>query len=179
MRIFRHLQCKAFSDVSCQSYVISRILEDMVYERGCGCLAVTAGDADHLRVGVSSSELYLADDMYPLGHTFLYHRSLFRYAWALDDFVGIEDFLLGVAAFLPLHAVVIHKFLVFVLYRGHVRNEHVETFFLCQYGSSCAALASSKYYYSFHCCYCLLGMGMSGPAGCIRFPLWSSVFPFL
>ena len=78
-----------------------------------------------------------------LSHQFLHHRSLFRDTRTFDDFVGIQDFLLSVMAFFPFYLMVVKQFLVLVLDGRSVRYENVETFFLCQHGSTCTALAGS------------------------------------
>ena len=150
MRLLRHLQRQALSDVAGQSGVITCVLEYMIDKRRCSRLSVASRYAHHLGVCVSSGELNLADDMYVLLHTLSYHRRLLRYARTLYYLVSVENLLLGVVAFLPFHAVVVKELLVFVLDGRHVRHEHVETLFLCQYGSSGSTLASSKYNNSFH-----------------------------
>ena len=46
-------------------------------------------------------------------------------------------------AFLPLDVVVVHQFLVFVVYLRQVADEYLEVLLLGQHGSSGTALASS------------------------------------
>ena len=143
MRILCDLQSKALTDISGQTDIVSGTLKDMIDQRGGRCLAVAARDADHFGMSIPSGELNLADDMRVLSHQFLHHRSLFWDARAFDDLVGIQDFLLGVMTFLPFDLMVVKQFLVLVLDRRSVRYENIETFFLCQYGGSCTALAGS------------------------------------
>ena len=57
-----YLQGKAVADVSCQSHVQSRTLEDMINERSGGSLTVGAGDTNHLGVCITSGKLYFGDD---------------------------------------------------------------------------------------------------------------------
>ena len=143
VRFLSHLESKTLTDISGQSHVVSGTLEDVIDQRG-GCrLAVAARDTDHLGVRISSCELNLADDMCVLGHQFLHHRSLFWDARAFDDLICTQDFLLGVMTFFPFDLMVVKQFLVLVLDRRSVRYENIETFFLCQHGSSCTALAGS------------------------------------
>ena len=151
VRILSHLQRKRASDVARQAHVVACRLEDMIDERRRCRLAVRAGDADHLRVGVATRKLYLADNVYTLLHRSLHHRSLLRYTRTLDDFVGRENLLLGMLTLLPLDGVVVEQLLVFVLDGRHVANEHVETFLLCQHCGTGSTLAGSKNNYSFHC----------------------------
>ena len=143
VRIFRHLQSQGVADVSCQSSVVACFLEYMVDERGGRGLAVTSCDAYHLRVGISSCKLYLADDVYSLLLYLAYHGSRVRNARAFYYLVGIEYLLFRMLSFLPLYIVVVEHGLVFVLYCRHVRHKHVESLFLCQYCCTCTALCGT------------------------------------
>ena len=92
----------------------------MIDERRGGSLSITSRDAYHLRIGVASGKLNLADDMNALGDNLLYHRSLVGDTRTLDDFVGIEDFFLGMLSFLPLDVTFIEHLLILILYLRHV-----------------------------------------------------------
>ena len=140
----RHLQRKAASDVSCKSHVVARLFEDVVDERGGRGLTVGTGDADHLGVGVSTGELDFGDDVNPLLPYFLNHWRLVGYSRALDDFVGIEDFLLRMLFLFPLNVVVVEQFLIFVLNFSEVGHEDLKSLLLCENGSSCSALRRTK-----------------------------------
>ena len=78
-----------------------------------------------------------------LGDDFLDHRCLVGNARTLDDLIGIENLLFRVVPLFPFYLVVVEHLLVAVLDGSHVGNEHVEPFFFCQYGCSCAALCGS------------------------------------
>ena len=161
VRILCHLQRQAPSDVTSQSHVVARILEDVVDEACRGGLAVASRDADHLAVGVAARKLYLADDGRSLLDEALYHRDAVGDARALDDLVCREHLLLRVVALLPCDAVVVEQLLVLVLHLRCVGDKHVEALLLGQHGSTCAALAGSKNYDSFHLSFALdfIGVG--------------------
>ena len=143
MRLFGNLQCQRVTDVSSQTGIVARSLEDMVDQAGCRGLAIRTRDTNHLRRGVTPSKLYLANDgdagLDSLGN----HRGCFRDARTLHDFRGVEDELLRVLALFPADATLVEHLLVFILDLRHVRNKHVEAFFLCQYGSTYAALSGT------------------------------------
>ena len=61
-----HLQRQALAYVAGQSDVHARLTQNVIGEQGSGGLAVGAGDAHHLGVGVSAGELYLAQYGCPL-----------------------------------------------------------------------------------------------------------------
>ena len=81
--------------------------------------------------------------MYALGYHLLHHRSLVGNTRTLYHLVGIEYLLLSVLALFPLYLVAVEHFLVAVFDFRHIAYKHVETFFLCQYGSSGTAFAGS------------------------------------
>ena len=115
MGVFGHLQGQTAADVAGQSHIIPRILEDVVDERCGGRLAVAAGDANHLRVGVTTGELYFADDV-DVTFTGLHNDGcVVGDAGTLHNLVGIEDFLQTVVTFLPLNMMVVELLLVTVL----------------------------------------------------------------
>ena len=116
VRILSHLKGETATDITSQSGIIACTLEDVIDEAGGSCLTVRACDANHLRVGVATGKLNLTDDMGALLHQLLNHRSFLWYARALDNLIGIEDFLLCVMTFLPLNVVAVEQFLIFVLY---------------------------------------------------------------
>ena len=91
----------------------------------------------------------------------LYHRDAVGDARALDDLVCREHLLLRVVALLPCDAVVVEQLLVLVLHLRCVGDKHVEALLLGQHGSTCAALAGSKNYDSFHLSFALdfIGVG--------------------
>ena len=107
MRILCHLQSERASDVAGESYVVACSLEDVIDERRGCCLAIRTCDTYHLRVGVATCKLYLADDVYTFLHSRLHHWGFLRDTGALDDFVGREYLLLCVLTFLPLDGVVV------------------------------------------------------------------------
>ena len=115
MRIFGHLEREALADIAGQSYVIAGLLEDVVYQRCGGRLAVGTGDAYHFRVGIAAGEFYLADDVDAAGFCFLNDGRIVGYAGALHNLVGIEYLLLGVMSFLPCYVVALQQSLVLVL----------------------------------------------------------------
>ncbi len=132
----------------------SRRLEDVVYQRRRGRLAVAARDAHHLGVGVAAGKLYLADDVNALFDGLPNHRRFLGNARTLDDFVRIEDGGFRMAPFLPRDGVVVEQLLVLVLDDGHVRNEDIEAFLLGEHSGSGTAFSRSQHYYSFHISIC-------------------------
>ena len=91
----------------------------MIDERCGGGLTIRASDANHLRVGVSASELNLTEDMNTFTDDFLNHGSGIGDAWTLDNLVGIENLFLCVLSFFPFNLVVVQQFLIFV---GNLRH---------------------------------------------------------
>ena len=91
----------------------------MIDERGGRGLSVGAGDADHLRMGIASCKLYLADDMDAFPDGLHNHWGCLRDARTLDDFIGIKDLLFCMLALFPLDMVVVEHLLVFV---GNLRH---------------------------------------------------------
>ena len=138
-----HLIGQALTYVACQAHVIACALEDVVDERCGGSLTITTRDTHHLGIGVASGKLNLRDYRNALLGNLAHHGRLGRYARALDHLVGIEDKLLGVLPILPCDMVFLEHLLVVLLNLRHVREEHVETLFLCQDSSTYAALASA------------------------------------
>ena len=65
---FCHLQGQTVTNIAGQSGIQACLLEDVVDEGCGGCLAVAAGDAHHLGMGVTGSKLYLTDDGRTLRH---------------------------------------------------------------------------------------------------------------
>ena len=45
-----------------QTYIIASRLDDVVNQRGSGCLTVTSRDTDHLGISISARKFYFADD---------------------------------------------------------------------------------------------------------------------
>ena len=115
----------------------------MIDEAGGRCLAVRTSDANHLRVGIATSKLYLTDDADATLLDFYYHRCGIGNARTLDNLVSAENLLLSVLAFLPCYLMVVKHLLILITDFRHVADEHLETFFLSQDSSSCAALACS------------------------------------
>ena len=163
VRVFCNLQGKAVADVPGQPGIIACIREDMIDEACRGRFPIAARDADHLGIGIPAGEFNLADNVCALFHEFSDHRGFFGNARALDDLVGIEDFLFRMVPLFPFDAMVVEQLLVFVLDGGHIGNEHIESFLLCQYGCTGSALAGTQYYDSFH----------------ISFPFLNSCFAYI
>ena len=115
----------------------------MVDKRGCGGLTIRSRDTNHLRVGVASCKLNLADDVDAFLHNLLNHGGGIGDAGTLDDLVGIEDLFLRVLSLLPLDIVGVHQLLVFLVNLRHVTDKYVEAFFLGEDGGTCAALSGS------------------------------------
>ena len=109
---------------------------------GCG-LTIRPRDTDHLRIGIASGKLYLADDVDAFLFDFDNHRSGIGDAGTFDDFVGIQNLLLCMMAFLPLNLVVVHQLLILVVDFRHVADEDLKALFLGQYCSSSTTFASS------------------------------------
>ena len=84
-----------------------------------GGLTVGTGDTNHLRIRVTASELYLADDMDALGDGLADHRCRIGDARRLDNLVGRQHLFLRVPTFLPLYLVVIQQLLITV---GNLRH---------------------------------------------------------
>ena len=143
VRVFGHLVGQRVANVASQSGIVARRAEDVVDEAGGGGLAVAARDANHLRRGVAASELNLADDGDADGLGFDHHGSGVGDAGAFNDFVGVEDEALGVAAFFPADAPLIKHLLVAWGDGRHVAHQHVEALLLGQHGGSSAALSGS------------------------------------
>ena len=138
-----HLVGQASPDITRKTHVVACTLEDVVDERCGGRLTVTTRDAHHLGVGVASGKLDFRDHGDTLFGNLAHHGRLGRYARALDYLIGIEDKFLGVLPILPCDMVLLEHLPVVLLYLRHVREEYIETLFLCQDGSAHAALASA------------------------------------
>ena len=139
--ILCHLECQRITDITSQTSIISSLLENVVYQRGCSGFSIRTSDADHLGIGIATSKLNFADDVDAFCNDFLDDRSCIGDAWALDDLVGIENLLLCMLTFFPFYLVIVEQLLVFVANLGHVGNKHVETFFLGKDSGSGSAFA--------------------------------------
>ena len=152
MRRACHLIGEAVADVSCESCIDSCACEDMVYQHCGGRLAVAACDAYHLGVGVASGEFDFTDNMYVFCHGGLYHRCIKGYAGAFHDFIGRQNLVHRVRAFLERNALVLKNGAIFGRDSSRIAQKHVETFVLCQYGGSRAAFTGTEHYETSFCC---------------------------
>ena len=143
MGLLGYLQGQRVADVSSQASIVACLTEDVVDKRGGGGLTVRASNTNHLGISITTSKLYLADDVDALLDGLADHWGGIGNAGRLDNLVGGQYLILGMLTFLPRYLVVVHQLLVFIRNLRHVRDEHVETFFLSQYGGSCATLSSS------------------------------------
>ena len=85
-----HLVGQRLTHISCQTYIETSLLQDMVSHHGGGGLAIRACDANHLGIGVATSELNLGDNGCTFLEEFHHQRSRERNARALDNLVGIQ-----------------------------------------------------------------------------------------
>ena len=144
-----YLQGKATADISCQSYIKTCTLKNMVDQRsGCG-LAIGTSNANHYGIGIASSQLYLRDDGDLAFTQFHNERRIIRNTRTLHHFIGIQNFLFTMVSFFPFNVVFIHLGLVLVLNASSIRHKGVEAFQLSKYGSSRTTLGSSQNHYSF------------------------------
>ena len=91
-----HLVGQRAADVAGQAAVDAGAAQYVVDEAGGGGLAVGAGDAHHLGVGIAAGKLNLAHHLdAALAHS-LHHRGILGYAGALDHRVGLQYPLHGV-----------------------------------------------------------------------------------
>ena len=138
-----HLQGQAATHVSGQAHVQAGLLEDMIGQLGGRGLAVAAGDAHHLGVGIAACELNLAHDGDTLLDGLGDHGCRVGDAGALDNLVGIEDFLRGVSAFLPCDAILVKQVLIVLPDFAGITQPHVHAFNLSKHRSTGTALASA------------------------------------
>ena len=138
VRIFSHLKSEAVPDVPRKPCVHSCLPEDVVGQHGRRRLAVASGDTDHLSIRIPSGKFYFGDDGRTLLLQFLYNGSLVGYSRTLDDFVGIQDVGFGMPALFPTDTVGIQHILILGFDGREIGNEHIESFRLCQHGSTCA-----------------------------------------
>ena len=138
-----HLQREAVAHVASQSHIQPCFPQNVIGEHGGSGLAVAAGDAHHLGIGVATCKLNFADNRNILCGSLLHHWGGGRNARALDDFVGGEHFLFGVLALFPCYLVFVEEFLVFRCDGAHVAQPHVHTFHFGEYCGTCAAFATT------------------------------------
>ena len=141
-----HLQRQAAAHVAGQAHVEARLLEDMVGELGGSGLTVAAGDADHLGIGIPSGKLNLAHDGNTLLDCLSHHGSRVGDTGALDDFVGIENLLGGVATLFPCDIILIEQILIGLSDVAGIAQPHVHTLHAGEHSGSSAALAATQYY---------------------------------
>ena len=141
--LLSHLEGQRVADVASQPGIVACSLEDVIDETGGRRLAVGTGNTDHLGVGIAACKLYLADDADATFLGFDHHRCRVGDTRALDDFVSIKNTSLRMLPFLPRYLVVVEQFLIFVGNLRHVRNKHIEPFFLCQYSCTGTAFTCS------------------------------------
>ena len=155
VRVAGHLPCQAFSHIAGQGGVDAGAPQDVVGEQGGGGLAVAAGYAHHLGVGVAAGEFYLADYRDALGHSLQHNRRIAGNAGAFYYLGGREDACCAVAAFLEGYVFLLEHFAVARSYGAAVAKENVEALVLGQDSRSGAALAGAEHHYSFvvvlHC----------------------------
>ena len=138
-----HLQGEAVADVSGQSHVQSRTLENVVNERSSGSLTVRTCNTNHFSVCITSGKFYLGDDRDTFLFQFQNQRRVIRDTGAFYHLIGIEYQLFGMLSFLPSNVIPVQQFLVFVFNGGHIGYERIETLNFGEYGSSRAAFACS------------------------------------
>ena len=148
VRVFCHLQGKAAPDVPGKPHIGACLLHNVENPRSGGGLAVAAGDANHLRVGIARGKFYFRDNGNALFAHRLYHRCVFGNARTFHDFIGVEHEAFGVPAVFKGNVVLREEGAVFFANRSCVRHKNVIAFFLCEYGCAHAALACSKCYKS-------------------------------
>ena len=146
MMLGGHLKGEAAPHVTCQPDVQSGLLEDMICEFGRGGLTIAAGDAHHLGIGVSSSELNFAHDGDALLDGLCHHGCRIGYAGALDNLVGIENLLGGVSTLLPRNVILVEQVLVGLADVTGIAEPHVHALDLAKHGRSGSALATTQYY---------------------------------
>ena len=143
MRVLSYLQSQTSSYVSCQSYIISRRLKDMIYQRGGGSFAIAPGDAHHFCVGVSAGKLNLADDVNTFLDGFLHHWRFFRDTRTLDNLVGIKYLFFRMLPLFPFNLAFIEHRLVLVFDGRHIRHKHLKALLLGQCGGTYSAFGCS------------------------------------
>ena len=112
----------------------------MVDEQGSGGLAVGAGDADGLGVGVSSGEFDFRDDGSALLGELTHQGSRRGYAGAFHHLIGIENQLRSMAILLERDAALIEHIFIFVGDGAIVAHEDIHPFRLAEDGCTATAL---------------------------------------
>ena len=155
MGIFCHLQSQRVSDITSQTDVIASFFEDVINQACRCCFTIRSRNTHHLRMCITTSKFYLTDNMNTLLLDFDNHWSSIRDAWTLNNLISIKNLFFAMLPLFPYYLMIIQQLLILVVNLRHVTNEHVESFFLGQHGSTCAALASSQYNDSLHLCHSL------------------------
>ncbi len=149
MRVAGDLKGEAVADVAGQASVDTRTAQDVIDERGGGRLAVAAGDADHLGIGVAARELDFAYN----GNVFLAQglddRSGVGNTGALHHLVGGKDTLHGVLAVFVRDVLFFECGEIFGSYRSEIAEKHVHALVFCKNGSADAAFAAAEYHKTF------------------------------
>ena len=137
------LQRQTTAHITCQAHVQTRFLEDVIGEFGRRCLAIAAGDANHLGIGVATRKFNLAHDgnfaLNGLGH----HGCCVGDARALHYLVGVEDLFRGVPAFLPGDVILVEQVLIGLPDGAGITQPHVHAFHFGKHCGTRAALASA------------------------------------
>lgn len=84
------------------------------------------------------------DDGDTFGFELKHQRGVFRNSGTFDDFIGIEDELRSVTAFLPRQVPSVEQGFVFFFYPAHVGNENFMTFFCARMAAPTPLSAAPK-----------------------------------
>ena len=156
MLLLSHLQRQTVANITGQTHIVTRILQDVVDERRGGGLTVRTRDANHLGMGVSACKLNLRNDGDVLLLDLQNHRRILGNAWALDDLVGIEDQFLRMMSLFPNNLMTVQEFLILIFDGRHVADEHIKAFFLGQHSGSSTTFGCTQNYNSFHLVLCFI-----------------------
>ncbi len=133
----------ALPDVAAQPHVQTRLLEQVVDQRGRSGLAVASRDADLLRRVITPGEFDFRDYMDACIGNFPDNRGAQRNAWAFDHLIGIENELLGVGSALERNVPVPEHCGILVPDLPAVGKKDIEPFDFCEDRSTHAALTAS------------------------------------
>ena len=145
MGVAGNLKSQRLADVPGQSGVDTGVCQNVMGQQRCCRLAVRAGYAYHFRIGVAAGELYLADYIDSFLLKSLDNGSGVGNSRALDNFVGFENTLHGVASLLPFYALFVEHAAISVGYLSIVAEEDFPPLVFGENSCADAAFAAAEH----------------------------------
>ena len=118
----------------------------MIGQFGGRRLAVAAGNAHHLGIGVTAGKLNLAHDGNTLLDRLGHHGCSVGDTGALHYLVSIKNFLGSMSSLFPCDVILVEQVLVGITDAARIAQPDVHALDTCEHRCTCTALATAQYY---------------------------------